>query len=293
MSIDETHQPNERMEVPPSTALQSSQDETAAWPSGELLRLIIAPALVTVLLAGGVYWIRLQPPAGSAGQQQASIVQVHLLPRPDATPIAVASVPQSITDTIASRADVSLKEPDPTTSDDSVLVPTAKAFSPPEAPPSNVRSQPSAVSGPASRAAIKFQQALLRHVARYQRYPNAARSLHLEGKVDTQFSMSRDGTLLGVWVQTSSGQAMLDKEAIETIRRAQPLPSIPPELPDRLNIHVQHGLDRFLVVPVALIGLFGIAVLAGLHGSTFAATAVAMAASVVCLQIGYFFGLLI
>ena len=33
------------------------------------------------------------------------------------------------------------------------------------------------------------------------------------------------------------------KEAIETIRRAQPLPPIPPELPDRLNIHVQLVFD--------------------------------------------------
>ena len=237
MSADEVRQGNERVEARSlSAALQSSQDETAG-PSGELLRLIIAPALVTVLLAGGVYWIRLQPPAGSVGQQQTSIVQVHLLPRPDAAPIAVASAPQSITDNVASRADVSLKEPDPTTSDDPVPVPMAKAFSPAEAPPSIVRPAPSLVSGPASSAAIQFQQALFRHLARYQHYPNAARSLHLEGKVDTQFSMSRDGTLLGVWVKTSSGQAILDKEAIETIRRAQPLPSIPPELPDRLNIH--------------------------------------------------------
>ncbi|MHC4043477.1 energy transducer TonB [Bradyrhizobium sp. 23AC] len=95
------------------------------------------------------------------------------------------------------------------------------------------------MSGPASSAAIKFQQSLLRHVSRYQRYPNAARAMHLEGTVVTQFAMARDGTLLGVWVRTSSGQLLLDKEAIETIRRAQPLPPIPPELPDRLNIHLE------------------------------------------------------
>jgi protein TonB len=243
MSADEGYRWDERADAPSlSAALQGSQDETAG-PSGELLRLIIAPALATVLLVGGVYWIRLQPPAGSLGQQQTSIVQVHLLPRPDATPIAVAPVSRSITDNVAGRADMSLKEPDPTTSNDPVPVPTAKAFSPAEEPPSIVRPAPSAVSGPANSAAVKFQQALLRHVARYQRYPNAARSLRLEGKVDTQFSMSRDGTLLGVWVKTSSGQAMLDKEAIETIRRAQPLPSIPPELPDHLNIHVQLVFD--------------------------------------------------
>jgi protein TonB len=104
-------------------------------------------------------------------------------------------------------------------------------------------STPSAVTGPASSAVVRFQQTLLRHVARYQRYPSAARSLHLEGRVDMQFAISRDGTLLGVWVKTSSGQGVLDKEAIETIRRSQPLPSIPSELPDRLNIHVQLAFD--------------------------------------------------
>jgi protein TonB len=36
---------------------------------------------------------------------------------------------------------------------------------------------------------------------------------------------------------------LLDKEAMETIRRAQPLPPIPPELPERLNIHVQLVFD--------------------------------------------------
>lgn len=243
MSADEIRQGNQSVEaLSLPAALPSFQDETgASW--GELLRLIIAPALVTVLLVGGVYWIRLQPLAGSLGQQSPSMVQVHLLPRPDSAPIAVASVAQSITDSVVRRADVSLKETDPTTPDDPVPVPTAKAFSPAEAPPSNMRSVPSAVSGSASSAAIKFQQALLRHVARYQHYPNAARALHLEGKVDAQFSMSRDGTLLGVWVKTSSGQAVLDKEALETIRRAQPLPSIPPELPDRLNIHIQLAFD--------------------------------------------------
>ena len=243
MSADAVQQPNEGAELPPSARLPSSQDETAAWPSGETLRLIIAPALVTALLVGGVYWIRLQPPAGSFSQQQTSMVQVHLLPRPDAAPIVVAPVSPSITENIASRADVALRQPDPATTDDPVPAPTPRAFSPAEEPPSLVRSAPSAASGPASTAAIKFQQALLRHVARYQHYPNAARSLHLEGKVDAQFSMSRDGTLLGVWVKTGSGQAVLDSEAIETIRRAQPLPAIPPELPDHLNVHVQLVFD--------------------------------------------------
>lgn len=220
--------------------LGSYQDEDLdASSSGEFFRLLGIPALAAVLFVGGVYWIRMQGPAGSPGQQSAAIVQVQLLPRPNAVPIAVAPASQPETANVASRADTPLKDPDPTPSDDPVPVPKARSFTPGDAPPSNVMSAPSAVRGPASSAAIKFQQSLLRHVSRYQRYPNAARAMHLEGMVVTQFAMARDGTLLGVWVRTSSGQLLLDQEAIETIRRAQPLPPIPPELPDRLNIHLE------------------------------------------------------
>lgn len=219
------------------------EDDRDGWSSGELVRLFMAPVVVTVLLVGGVYWIRLQLPAGAVGQQQASVVQVHLLPRPDPVPIAVAAAAPSPTQNVASLADTSRKDPDPTPSEDPVAMPRTKAFLPAEAPPSNVTPAPSAVSGLSSSAALKFQQALLRHVKRQQRYPNVARPLHLKGTVDTQFAMSRDGTVLGVWVRTSSGQALLDNEAIETIRRAQPLPPIPPELPGRLNIHVQLEFD--------------------------------------------------
>ncbi len=244
MSADDIRQPDEKAPTASMpAALQPFQDETATWSAGELVRLFVVPALVAVLLLGGVYWIKLQLPAGSVGQPSTSIVQVHLLPRPDPVPIAVAPVSHPIVESVAGRTDMSSKEPDPEISDSPVPVPAAKTFSPADTPPSNIMSPPSAVSGPASSVAVKFQQALLRHVSQYQRYPNAARSLHLEGKVDTQFSMARDGTLLGVWVRTSSGQMLLDKEAIETIRRAQPLPPIPPELPDRLNIHVQLEFD--------------------------------------------------
>lgn len=240
MSTDHSHQPLHQ-DSPPVLLLPSYEDETA-WSPGELLRLALAPALVTLLLVGGVYWISVQKPAGPAGQQQSQVVQVRLIPRPDATPI-VAPATNSTTPAVLGRPETSPADANTTPFDDRAPVPRARTVSPAEAPPSNVLSSPSAVSGPANSVAVRFQAALLSHVARYQRYPNAARSLQLQGKVDTQFAMSRDGQLLGVWVRTSSGQMVLDKEAVETIRRAQPLPPIPPELPDRLNIHLQLVFD--------------------------------------------------
>lgn len=225
-----------------AATLRSYQNDTGSRSTGELLRLLGVPALATVLFVGGVYWIRLQPPAGSLGQQSSSTVQVRLLPRPDPVPIAVASVSRPITENVAGRTDASLQEPEPTISDDPVPVPKARTFTPGDAPPSKVLSSPAALSGPSNSAAVKFQQTLARHVKRYQRYPKAAGAMRLE-EVDTQFTMARDGTVLGVWVRTSSGQMVLDKEAIETIRRAQPLPPIPPELPDRLTIQMWLEFD--------------------------------------------------
>jgi protein TonB len=235
MSADDNREQNGEVAAPPTSAWQTSHDDS--WSSGELLRLLVVPAVVTVLFVGGVYWIRLQNPAGSAGQQQSSIVQVHLMPRSDATPV-FAQAPDSILDNLESREQAKPPSPDPAEADTTVAMSTATAAIP-ESSPSSMKSAPALLSGPPSSVAIKFQQALLRHVARFQRYPKAARAQGLQGKVDTQFSISRDGTLLEVWVSSGSGQVILDNEAIETIRRARPLPAIPSGLPDHLTIHVQ------------------------------------------------------
>jgi len=213
-------------------------DDPSAWSSGEVLRLFLVPAIATVLFVGGIYWVRLQLPAGPAGQDQASVVQVHLLPRPDPAPIPVAPATSPITASVASRTDVPVDQPDSAAINNTAVTPPALDSTPAENAAPSIRPMPTPADAPASSATMKFQQALLRHVARYQRYPNAARLGRLQGSVETLFSMRRDGTLLGVWVKTGSGQAVLDKEAVDAIRRAQPLPSIPPELPDRLNIRV-------------------------------------------------------
>jgi protein TonB len=221
---------------------QPHQEDPSAWSSGEVLRLLLAPTIATLLFAGGVYWVRLQWPASAAGQDQASIVQVHLVPRPDPAPVPVATTAQTLEASVASHAAAPVDESDPMALADKTVVPVP-APTPAEDPAPSISPTASPMDAPPSRTAVKFQQALTRHVARYQRYPKAARRGQLHGAVETLFSMRRDGTLLGVWVKTSSGQPVLDKEAVDTIRRAQPLPPIPSELPDRLNIQMSLLFD--------------------------------------------------
>jgi protein TonB len=217
-----------------------SGEDPSAWSRAEVLRLFLVPTVVALLFTGGVYWVRQQQPAGSVGQDQASIVQVHLLPRPDPAAIPVVAS-QPIVGNVAGHTDVPIDEPDPATRDGATIVPAVTTPTETSAP--SIEPTPSQLETAPNSTAIKFQQALLHHVARYQHYPNGARPGRLRGSVETLFSMRRDGTLVGVWVKASSGQAVLDNAAMDTIRRAQPLPSIPSELPDRLNIHVTLVFD--------------------------------------------------
>ncbi|MGT2504597.1 TonB family protein [Bradyrhizobium guangxiense] len=51
------------------------------------------------------------------------------------------------------------------------------------------------------------------------------------------------GTLVRLDVKSSSGRPLLDQEAIETIRRAQPLPRIPADMPDLITVLLPVAFD--------------------------------------------------
>ena len=214
-------------------------EEADPSSSGVFLRLLIAPVVVTLFLAGGVYWLRMQPEMGAAAREQASTVLVHLVPRPDPDPIPVPAPSPILTKSQAALGPPAQDEQDEASPDDTPAPAGTESQMAPTPPLASAATQ----TASPSRAAIQFQQSLLRHIGRYQRYPAAARRDRVQGTVETIFSMRRDGTLLEVWVKTSSGQPVLDKAAIDTVRRAQPLPPIPPELPNRLSVQVLLAFD--------------------------------------------------
>lgn len=65
-------------------------------------------------------------------------------------------------------------------------------------------------------------------IARFQRYPDDAITKREEGVVSVGFKFARDGAVLDVWIDKSSGYPLLDKAAIKMIRDASPLPKPPP-----------------------------------------------------------------
>lgn len=212
------------------------------WSQGDALRLVLAPTVATLLCVGGIYWIRAQVSAEPSGRERSETVQVQLLPRLAPASIPIVASQQPSAGHVANKADRATKDVDTAPVDLAALTPIQPSLSR-ERAASGAVAVPSPVEAPPSSATARFQQTLLRHVARYQRYPKAARAARLRGAVDVLFSMRRDGSLVGVWVKTSSGESLLDREALDAIRRAQPLPPIPPELPDPVNERITLEFD--------------------------------------------------
>lgn len=93
---------------------------------------------------------------------------------------------------------------------------------------------PPAPSPPASAGPPpSFQSQLLAHLQRHKRYPQAARLRRQQGVAQLRFTMDRDGKVIWYRLERGSGSELLDEEVTAMIERAQPLPRIPDDVPDK------------------------------------------------------------
>lgn len=74
-------------------------------------------------------------------------------------------------------------------------------------------------------------------LARHKRYPRSARRRNLEGVATLTFTMNAAGKVLRYEVVRSSGYDVLDREVINMLQRAEPLPALPQDL-RRANMDV-------------------------------------------------------
>jgi periplasmic protein TonB len=78
------------------------------------------------------------------------------------------------------------------------------------------------------------------HLQRFKRYPAAAHGA--SGTTILRFELNRAGRVIASEVSKSSGNAVLDREALELLHRASPFPPFPAEKP---------GSDDSYLAPVA------------------------------------------
>lgn len=82
----------------------------------------------------------------------------------------------------------------------------------------------------AQAARANYNGILSAHLQRYKQYPSASRAAAEQGVAMLTFTVSRSGQVLSSRLAKSSGSGALDAETMAMIRRAQPLPSFPPEI---------------------------------------------------------------
>lgn len=176
-------------------------------------------------------------------------------PAPDAPPPAVAEIrpelPPELTTppTIVPDAEVvlpptpdkppeipppelkPLEEPPPVPPPDAVL----KELQPRDTVASEARAaSAAALSGgrrPTAAAEATWRGAIGLHLAKNRRYPAEARARAQQGTATVRVTIDGDGRVLGRELTRSSGQSLLDQEALAMMLRAQPLPRPPAGTP--------------------------------------------------------------
>ncbi len=97
------------------------------------------------------------------------------------------------------------------------------------------RAQPAPPRSAADRASAlaRYRLALIAEAQRYRRYPRLALDNDWRGKVEVRMAVAASGALASLSVGRGSGHAVLDRQALDMIRKAKPRAAIPAALRGR------------------------------------------------------------
>jgi periplasmic protein TonB len=215
--------------------MQRQQDADAGAISLELAPLFAAAPIDTPDVTPGPLMQEemVSPQASKQTEQQVEMPRVE--------PSALARQPEVAVPIVKpvqeqNRDEEAIREDTPATQDpNQSSAPLTTAPPRIEAAPSTTALSPS--PGKAASPAniqITWSKALVAHLNRFKRYPNAARVRGVLGEVSVTFAIDRTGQIVATHVVHSSGSAALDDEALAVLHRASPLPIPPAQLADAM-----------------------------------------------------------
>lgn len=95
-----------------------------------------------------------------------------------------------------------------------------------------------------SAASLNWQSQVLSHLGKYKRYPGDARLRKQAGAAWVKFTITAEGKVLNKQLITSSGALILDREALQILERAQPLPLPPKLIPIVITLPVRFDIEN-------------------------------------------------
>ncbi len=110
----------------------------------------------------------------------------------------------------------------------------------PDSPP--VPAKPRVTEPKTMADSMRYETLVSAWLERHKRYPRRARRLRIEGEGWLRIRLDRDGRVLRMVLEQSTGNRLLDRAALEMIRRANPFPSFPEQ---------DSRQEREFLVPVA------------------------------------------
>lgn len=100
---------------------------------------------------------------------------------------------------------------------------------------------------PDEEAMLDFHNMIKQKIEEARRYPLWAKKKEIQGVTRISFTVLPDGTCRDIKVAGSSGSEILDQEALETLKRAQPFPSVPEKIsssPLSLEVGIVFSLQQ-------------------------------------------------
>jgi len=211
-------------------------------------------ALLLHIVAGGAFLVTRQIRQAMAPSPTLSLFDISppaSPPEPQAEEIKEAPAPVEESEPAPPHQPVA-PQPVPV----SAIVPlqmaeTAHAVPTPQ-PPQQETARPRAIEAPpapqvASDAPDSWEGRVLAHLNRHKHYPATAQARRDQGIAYIRFLMDREGQVLSIRLEQSSGSSALDREAAALPKRAQPLPRPPEKVkgdPIELVVPIEYILPR-------------------------------------------------
>ena len=180
-----------------------------------------------------------QSPPSSPSLEEA-LASPQELPPPTAHDVPTIRVP--LPPWPSPRPPQAAQPPPPRPPQLAVAPPPANAPASVQAPPSNSTDW---LLGK-TRARNAYLDQVARLTSKFRRYPRGLVDANQQGRVVTRVTLARDGRLIDVSIDTSSGWPAIDAAELETIRRSAPFPPVPADMP---------GDPLILILPINFLAL--------------------------------------